>query len=540
MDPADSTPARPKALFILDRDRLDDIYGPDEWQEIEGVVKIVAPPQTPSSIRLAPQLLRVAEILFTGPGTARIDGEFLESAPNLKAVFHGSDSIAEYFDLAVWQRGIKVIGGVNAEGRRMGRCMVDELHRYLAGADLQWGVNAPGHPAGSEPEMVAASEPVPPSPAPNRATSPASKPAPPAAASGAKPPRLSLSGRLRKSLFLIVSIFVHLIFFGAATYYVVAQYTTKRKTVFKSENRAPLPSQRALEHQVQMAKKQKMGGAPPLAMKRIAISGTSKISLPEMPAMPAMETMNRPAMPMAGAGSGTGFGSSSSAGTGTKMGGGGIGGGVPITFFGIRDAGESVVVMIDVSDSMFTRTGDAEGRSLVKTGAAQSFQTIRDEAIKLVKALPAGTRFGIVRWSGGAYAWQPELVKATEENKTAAIAHIETTVDMKSARPKGGRPGGTRHDYALEEAFLLKPEMIYMLTDGNATAAQPGGGLKPIEAEDIWKVAAAGQKALPKPARLHVIYYLTGADREDERKMLRTLATRNGGKFREVEARGRK
>ncbi len=107
---------------------------------------------------------------------------------------------------------------------------------------------------------------------------------------------------------------------------------------------------------------------------------------------------------------------------------------------------------------------------------------------------------------------------------------------MKTARPKDGRPGGTRHDYALEAAFALQPEIIYMLTDGNATAAQPGGGLKPIPAEDIWQTAATGQKALTKPARLHIIYYVTGADKDDERKMLGTLATRNGGKFRRVQA----
>jgi hypothetical protein len=190
---------------------------------------------------------------------------------------------------------------------------------------------------------------------------------------------------------------------------------------------------------------------------------------------------------------------------------------------------------------MFTRTGDAEGRNLVKHGKEQSFQTVRDEAVKLVQSLGPNVRFGIVRWSGGAYSWKPELVPATDENKQAAIAHIQTEVDMKTARPKGGRPGGTRHDYALEEAFTLKPEVIYMLTDGNATAADPGGGgLKPIPPEEIYAAADAGQKNLTKKARLHVIYYLTGAEKPDEKQMLSRLASRNSGQFRHVEAPGRK
>ena len=105
---------------------------------------------------------------------------------------------------------------------------------------------------------------------------------------------------------------------------------------------------------------------------------------------------------------------------GASGGSGGVGG---LTFFGIRDTAHDVVVMIDVSDSMFTRTGDAADRKLVKHGAEQSFQAVREEASKLLKTLPPATRFGIVRWSGGAYAWREELVNATPENIAAALAH---------------------------------------------------------------------------------------------------------------------
>jgi len=91
----------------------------------------------------------------------------------------------------------------------------------------------------------------------------------------------------------------------------------------------------------------------------------------------------------------------------------------------------------------------------------------------------------------------------------------------------------------MKEAFALKPETIYMLTDGNATEAQPHGGLKPIPAQEIYKVAEEGQKDLSKKAHLHVIYYLNGKERTDEADMLRTLASRNGGKFEKVEAKGR-
>jgi hypothetical protein len=197
--------------------------------------------------------------------------------------------------------------------------------------------------------------------------------------------------------------------------------------------------------------------------------------------------------------------------------------------------------MIDVSDSMFTRTGDAEYPSrLIRQGKEQNFQVVRDEAIKLIESLGPAVRFGIVRWSGGAYSWKPELVPATEENKKAAIDHVQNEVDYKKARPNKGRSGGTRHDYALEEAFALKPEVIYMISDGNATEAKEGGGLKPIPPQEIFNVVDEGQKNLPKRARIHAIYYVTGKEKADERQMLMNLAARTSGKFMRVEAKGRK
>jgi hypothetical protein len=84
------------------------------------------------------------------------------------------------------------------------------------------------------------------------------------------------------------------------------------------------------------------------------------------------------------------------------------------------------------------------------------------------------------------------------------------------APPTGGRPGGTRHDYALEELLRLNPESAFMLTDGNATATKPGGGMTPIPAKDLTDIldnAADERETLP---RIHTIYYLTGADKKEE------------------------
>ena len=337
--------------------------------------------------------------------------------------------------------------------------------------------------------------------------------------------------RVRRWLFspvLIVSVAVHLLFAGGAGYYVVSRYSTARKLTFQGGPKSPNPAERALQHRVQM--QQKTQNALTAVPKRVLTTGLAKIALPDMPSLPGPKNAAQPAM-MAAGGQSSGFGGSPG-GMGSA---GGTGSGAAINFFGIRDTSSSVVIMIDVSLSMFSRTGDAEGSKLAKLGKEQSFQTVRDEAIKLVQGLTPNTRFGVVRWAAGAYSWQAELVPATEENKQAAIAHIQTDVDLNKAPKKGDRPGGTRHDYALEETFTLKPEVIFMLTDGNATAAREG----PIPEQEIYNAAENGQKTLSKRARLHAIYYVTGEDKPDERKMLSGLAGRNGGKFQQVIAKGR-
>ncbi len=349
------------------------------------------------------------------------------------------------------------------------------------------------------------------------------------------PPKAPSRVRRFSAPVLVAVVIFHLLFGGVAAVWVVSRYSAARKLTFNAGPKSPNPSERALEHRVQLQKKTQSTSAPPAVPRRVLTTGISKVTLPPMPEIKSPESA--PRSMMSAGGTGNAFGPAGA----TSGGGGGGGGGTAINFFGIRDLSTSVVIMIDVSDSMFTRTGDADYPSkLVRQGKEQNFQVIRDEAIKLVESLTPQTHFGIVRWSGGAYSWKPELVNATEENKKAAVEHIQTEVDYKTARPKGGRAGGTRHDYALEEAFALKPETIYMLTDGNATASQSGGGLQPIPPQEIYKVAEEGQKALPKKAHLHVIYYLNGKEKSDEVDMLRGLASRNTGKFQKVEAKGRK
>lgn len=341
---------------------------------------------------------------------------------------------------------------------------------------------------------------------------------------------------------LFISIAVHAIIVALAVLLIVSRYfIPEDKEAFVAQPRVQLPAE-IREHKMNVAKNDSMAPRPSYS-RRIAGTGPSTIQVPEMPDVNLDQMLPLDPSEMvsdqiagligtSGQGVGTGRGISGGGGKGTAAAG--------VAFFNIQDTAKSVVIMIDVSQSMFSRTGDYDSgsRKLLREGSEQAFQVIRDEALKLIDGLSAESRFGIIRWSGSARSWKPELVRATDANKAEAREHILKEVDANSAPPSGGRPGGTRHDYALEELLRLAPEVAFMLTDGNATRSTGRGGMSAIPEKEIFdQLETAGKDAAVLP-RIHTIYYMTGADKKEEEDLLRGIARRSKGKFRKVEAAG--
>jgi hypothetical protein len=129
--------------------------------------------------------------------------------------------------------------------------------------------------------------------------------------------------------FLIISIALHLLFGIGAGFVVVQRYQANRKLTFKGGPPSPNPSTRAIEHKVQMAKKQSTMTAPSMA-KRITTTGLAKVALPEMPAMPKLAA---PPVKMAGAGAELAFNVGSMMTSSTSG-----AGGAAVPFFGFRES----------------------------------------------------------------------------------------------------------------------------------------------------------------------------------------------------------
>jgi hypothetical protein len=120
----------------------------------------------------------------------------------------------------------------------------------------------------------------------------------------------------------------------------------------------------------------------------------------------------------------------------------GAGGGGGSEFMGIRSAGEHVVYVIDRSGSM---SND------------DRFIHACLELKRSIERLPASGSFSVIFFSAGPYALPPgALVKATKRSKEEAGKWIDSIIPM----------GNTDPTLALQQALAMKPQAIYLMTDG--------------------------------------------------------------------------
>jgi len=106
--PEGVTNAVPKALYLLDSEASQKIYGEDEREAVAGLADVYAPQQTGESVAKNPRVLAEAEVILSGWGAPTIDGAFLDAAPNLRVVLYGAGSIRRVATPALWTRGVRI------------------------------------------------------------------------------------------------------------------------------------------------------------------------------------------------------------------------------------------------------------------------------------------------------------------------------------------------------------------------------------------------------------------------------------------------
>jgi hypothetical protein len=182
--------------------------------------------------------------------------------------------------------------------------------------------------------------------------------------------------------------------------------------------------------------------------------------------------------------------------------GGGVGRGVgPGTeFFGAREQGRSFVYVIDCSGSM------------INHGA---LRRAKAELLASLDRLPPDARFGVIFFNLDPTtiadtAGRPGLMPATAANKAWAADRLEPIAP----------DGGTRPRPAVQAALAMKPEVVFLLTDGQE--------LNDDDVEILQPLASASD------TRIHVIEFGTGPSFGLEAPLPR-LAEATGGTYHRVD-----
>lgn len=335
---------------------------------------------------------------------------------------------------------------------------------------------------------------------------------------------------------IVVSVIIH--FAGAivAGVWVVARYLLPTPATFEVKKEIRIAAEER-EHRMNMAEFDAARPKPSFTDK-MSTARPTEFSLPDLPLIPldAVSTVDpsdivsdQIAALAGAAGAGAGAGSGGGGGTGSA-----------VSFFGISDTATRVIIVVDVSDTMFDRQPG-------------KFEAVKQEAAKLVKGLGINTLFNIVIYEGGSVAMFPDVQPATDANKAKAaewIASVEGGRDKQGMSYKGRyskmgtglyEGGGTRTDTALKQALGMRPSTIFLISDGEMsrnlqTSREFGFTESEVSDRELQSLVRGLQEKLEQPARIHVIHFLTTAARKEEEDMLRNLSRRNDGRFRQVKA----
>ena len=193
-----------------------------------------------------------------------------------------------------------------------------------------------------------------------------------------------------------------------------------------------------------------------------------------------------------------------------------------LSLFGLEGAGHRIVLLFDVSDSVFLRSPGL-------------FDSLYAEALARIDTLPPAVLFDLVVFKNGSLAWQPGPVPATEANRAGArkwLARIARQGVHFSVQ--GGTPGiplyegkGTRGDTALRQALGLAPDWVILITDGQWSIATENAKPSPLSPSDLL-ADLRSRGALPK---IDVLLLTSRRTTEKETALPQTLAEESGGRL---------
>jgi hypothetical protein len=288
---------------------------------------------------------------------------------------------------------------------------------------------------------------------------------------------------------------------------------------FRAHKTIYLP-QKELEHKVAQAAFEQVA-SPPMIMDRIQSHSMADHALPDLPALPdaAFNPMVTPDMM---APSSAMFGSSGMAGLAGELGGESS----SISFFGIKDQGQRVVVAFDVSRSVLLKAKKA----------GVSINKIKEETKKLIDELGPNTSFGVVQFVRRYDVFKERLVTGTSGNKERAKQWVDDEFNTTgNSLPswqrieKGGEPKLDGIQAVMQTIFAWEPDVIFIISDAGFGRNFPTRMMR-IELDELSRDVSKLQRSLPEKARIHFIGFEV---KEDRASGMKKIVRRSGGRFRE-------
>jgi hypothetical protein len=182
----------------------------------------------------------------------------------------------------------------------------------------------------------------------------------------------------------------------------------------------------------------------------------------------------------------------------------------PTSFSGTTGQAYHVIYLIDRSGSMLS-----------------NFSVICDEVVKSVASLTPNQDFHIVFFGGRNAMESPakKLIPATDENKKEIVTFVKSVSSSGQTQPA---PAIERAFDALDEAAKSKPgKLIYLLTDGDFKDEKGNN-------ENAAALKVLHERNATKDVVVNTILF--GKLSADGEKLLKQIATENGGKYKFVQA----
>lgn len=98
---------KPKSIILMSQNRLQDVYGPRELEQIKEISELVCEP-TVSDEATIDQHLEEVEFIFGGWGMPELTKPFLDKVPNLRGVFYSAGTVKPYVTEDFWAREIVI------------------------------------------------------------------------------------------------------------------------------------------------------------------------------------------------------------------------------------------------------------------------------------------------------------------------------------------------------------------------------------------------------------------------------------------------